>query len=314
VSTNAVVVRPAGVLDGVDSQNTGKVISVDVVMLSSLLNQRLVPILPPLGYDHQGVAFRVNSDSLAIAVAVALHAKKVIFASVLAGVEFGEELVRQMTVSQAEQLLRDESDRIATPMISKLKHAAAGCRDGISRIHLINGTAEEGLLAEVFSNEGIGTLVYSDDYQVIRSATLDDVSFIHSLVKDAASDDEVIARTQIEIEARIDDHYVLEIDDNPVACVAMHSHPECGKAELASLVVSEGHRKFGLASRLIEHIEEEARKQQVRHLFCLSTQAFSYFKRKAGFEDGKPDDLPTERRQRWASNGRNSKILTKLLT
>jgi amino-acid N-acetyltransferase len=313
VSPNAILARPAGVLEGIDTQHSGKVLRTDASMLASLLGQQLIPIISPLAHDHQGVPFRLNSDALAIAVAVATKARKVIFAGALDGVTIGEKLLRQMTVYQTETLLDESEDQLSAPVVSKLRQASIACRSGIDRVHIINGTTEEGLLAEVFSNEGIGTLVYSDEYQSIRAATSGDVPFIFSLVHNAATDDEVIARTELDIEEKLADHFVAEVDGNLVACVALHFYPDLGKAELASLVVAEGHQNSGLAARLIKFVEREAARRQVQVLFCLSTQAFGYFKREALFEDGTSDDLPEDRRKAWAENGRNSRILVKQL-
>lgn len=311
VAPNCVSARPAGVIEGIDRQHTGKVLRIDGELIGSLLSRQIIPIISPLGYDHDGSPLRLKSDAIAIAVARAVRAKKVIFAGASDGVVVDGELVRQLAFPHAERLC--ETHQFDKRIASKLSHAVRACRKGIERVHLINGTTEEGLLAEVFSNEGIGTLVYSDDHYVIRSATAEDVPAVQSLVHEAAAEDEVIARTRNEIADTIDAHFVVEVDGNVVACAAMYEYAETGKAELASLAVSDGHKNVGLASRLIAHIEQEAGKRNIGCLFCLSTQAFSFFKRKASFQDGTPDDLPEARRQRWAANGRNSRVLVKQL-
>lgn len=315
--TNAVSVRPLGVIRGVDQEHTGKVLRVDRESIEACLEKQLIPVISPLGYDHSGKTLRVNSDTLAVEIALALSAKKIIFATTLDGIQTTGSLVRQMTVSQAEDFMRDSTeksnDSLSRLESSKLSHATMACEKGIERVHIINGTTEEGLLAEVFSTEGIGTLVYADSYQSIRQANDGDVTFIHSLLEDGSSDDELIARRYEEISRLIDQHFVAEIDGNLVGCVAMHVYPPTESAELASFVVAEGHRNFGLGARLVEHVESEAKTLGLKKLFCLSTQAFTYFKREGHFKDGSPDDLPDERRNRWETNGRNSKILVKSL-
>ena len=312
-SPNAVVGRPAGILNGIDMQNSGVVLKVDGAMLNDLLEQQIIPVLPPLAFDHQGQLLRVGSDALAVEVGIAVGARKVMFAGSVDGITEEESLVRQLNIEQARALLADEAGSSDT-MQAKLRLALKACEAGIDRVHILNGRTPQGLLAEVFSNEGIGTLVYSDDYQTIRPAAPGDVAFIHSLVAGAAGDDELIARSPELIAASIADHFIAEIDSNPVACVALHIYEDCGKAELASLVVREGHRNFGLASRLTEFVQRRAREAGVRELFCLSTQADSWFRRKGGFEKTDPAELPEARYQRWATNGRNSIVLKKTLS
>lgn len=309
---NAVVGRPAGILNGVDMQNSGVVLKVDGGLLNDLQQQQIIPVLPPLAFDHQGQLLRVSADALAVEAGIAVGARKVMFAGSVDGITEEESLVRQLNLEQARALLADDSGSSDT-MQAKLRLALKACEAGIDRVHILNGRTPQGLLAEVFSNEGIGTLVYSDDYQTIRPADSGDVAFIHSLVVEAAGDDEVIARSPEEISASIEDHFVAEIDANPVACVALHIDEQCGKAELASLVVREGHRNFGLASRLMEFVQKKAVEAGVSELFCLSTQADSWFRRKGGFEKTDPAELPEARYQRWATNGRNSIVLKKTL-
>ena len=314
VIPNSVIARPAGIISGVDLQNTGKVLKTETATILALLNEQLIPVLSPIGFDRSGHPLRISSDTLAVNLAIALNAKKIIFATTFDGIVSQGSFVRQMTFQQADQILKEQHNQLSSIELSKLRSAYDACVKGIERVHIINGTSEEGLLAEVFSTEGIGTLVHADNYHVIRAATKNDVGFIHSLVHDASNDDEVIARTPDEIAELICDHFIAEIDGNPVGCAAMHVYQACNTAEFASFVVSEGHRDFGLGTRLIQHVESKAKELGVRQLFCLSTQAFTYFTQRAGFVDGQPEDLPEQRRRRWANNGRNSKILIKALT
>ncbi|MCO6457940.1 MAG: amino-acid N-acetyltransferase [Pirellulaceae bacterium] len=310
---NAVVAHPAGILKGIDMEFTGRVERIDVASLLQLLENRFIPVLPPLGFDGQSQTYRLNSDSLAAAVAGALRAVKLIFVTPSDGVVRGGVLQRQLSVGEARELLRAHRDELAAGMVSKVEQACEACGRGVSRVHVISGLMEEGLLAEVFSNEGVGTLVYDDEYEVIRRATSREIPAIVTLVQQAAEQDEVVSIGHREIEAAIQHFFVVEIDHNPVACAALHPYPDEGKAELATVVVGAGHENRGIGRRLIRRIEEEARQSGVRELFCLSTQAFAYFMQKAGFELGSVDDLPAARRIQWARSGRNSRVLKKLL-
>ena len=181
------------------------------------------------------------------------------------------------------------------------------------RVHVINGKVDEGLLAEVFSNEGIGTLIYANEYQQIRAAKKKDVRAIQLLTKAAVESDELVKRTRAMIESRLGDYYIFEIDKNPVACVALHHYPEHNKAELACLYVNASHENQGIGRKLIQFVENKARELNVNELLTLSTQAFTYFQSKGGFSEGTPDDLPPARREKYDQSGRNSKVLVKKL-
>jgi len=198
-------------------------------------------------------------------------------------------------------------------MLSKAIHASAACHAGVQRVHIINGRTDEGLLAEVFSNEGIGTLIYANEYQQIRRALKKDVRQILQLTKSGVQSSELVKRTRAMIEKQINDYYIFEIDKNPVACVALHTYPEQNKGELASLFVRPSHENQGIGRKLIQFIEARATELGLADLITLSTQAFTYFQSKAGFTEGTPDDLPPFRREKYDASGRNSKVLVKKL-
>jgi amino-acid N-acetyltransferase len=178
---------------------------------------------------------------------------------------------------------------------------------------VINGTVDEGLLAEVFSNEGVGTLVYANDYRRIRRARKRDVRSLQQLIRASVESEELLPRSQGQIERQLDDYYIFEMDRNPVACVALHAYPEEGKGELACLCVRPSHENQGLGRLMVQYVEERAREMGLRSLFALSTQAFNFFRSKVGFSEGSPEDLPPTRRQRYEESGRRSRVLVKAL-
>ena len=312
-STNVIIAHPMGIIQGVDHQFTGKVERVDTALLQTLLAQDVVPVIPPLGFDGDGKTYRVNSDGVAVAVADALKAIKLIFITSQDGLIYNGQLIRQMLVAELEKLLQTNNAGFAPEILSKAQHAAAACKAGIPRVHVINGKVDEGLLAEVFSNDGIGTLIYANEYQQIRAAKKKDVRAIQLLTKQAVEAEELVKRTRTVIEKSLGDYFIFEIDKNPVACVALHVYPEQKKGELACLYVSASHENQGIGKKLIQFVENKAREMGLGELLTLSTQAFTYFQSKGGFAEGTPDDLPPERRQKYEQSGRNSKVLVKKL-
>jgi amino-acid N-acetyltransferase len=312
-STNAIIAHPMGIIQGVDHLFTGKVERVDVEMLQSLLNQGVVPVIPPLGFDGDGKTYRVNSDGVALAVADALKAIKLIFITTQDGLIYSGKLIRQMLVAELEKLLSQNSAGFLPEILSKAQHAAAACKAGVPRVHIINGRVDEGLLAEVFSNDGIGTLIYANEYQQIRPAKKKDIRAIQLLTKASVEADELVKRSKGMIEKSLGDYFIFEIDKNPVACVALHVYPEQKKGELACLYVNPSHENQGIGRKLIQFVENKAREMGLGELITLSTQAFTYFQSKGGFAEGTPDDLPPARREKYEQSGRNSKVLVKKL-
>jgi amino-acid N-acetyltransferase len=312
-STNVIIAHPLGIIQGVDHLFTGKVERVDAELLQTLLAQDIIPVIPPLGFDGDGKTYRVNSDGVAVAVADALKAIKLIFITAQDGLRYNSQLIRQMLVSELQNLLQQNSAGFAPEILSKAQHAVAACKAGVPRVHIINGKVDEGLLAEVFSNDGIGTLIYANEYQQIRPARKQDVRAIQLLTKAAVEAEELVKRSKAAIEKNLGDYFIFEIDKNPVACVALHVYPEEKKGELACLYVNSSHENQGIGRKLIQFVENKAREAGLNKLVTLSTQAFTYFQSKGGFTEGTLDDLPPVRREKYEQSGRNSKILVKKL-
>ncbi|TAL04823.1 MAG: amino-acid N-acetyltransferase [Verrucomicrobia bacterium] len=312
-TTNAIIAHPMGIIQGVDHQFTGRVERVDVELLQTLLAQGIVPVIPPLGFDGDGKTYRVNSDAVAVSVAEALKAIKLIYITGADGLAVKGEIIRQLIVGDLEELLQKHRGDFPVETVSKAQHAALACRAGVQRVHIINGRVDEGLLAEVFSNEGIGTLIYANEYQQIRPAKKKDVRAIQVLTQKGVEADELVKRSRASIEKTLGDYYIFEIDKNPVACVALHVFPEQKKGELACLYVSASHENQGIGRKLIQFVESKAREMGLAELITLSTQAFTYFQSKGGFAEGTPDDLPPSRREKYDQSGRKSKVLVKKL-
>jgi amino-acid N-acetyltransferase len=324
-SGNAVVAHPAGILHGVDYQFTGRVERVDTFLLHALLEKDIVPVVPPIGCDGEGHSYRLNSDQVAVEVAGALRAVKLIYLTTFPGVRVrtptvsvtaGEpetELLRQLSTDEAEQILKKHRTDLPTSLRSKLEQSVRAARGGVPRVHIIDGRVEEGLLAEVFSNEGIGTLIHANEYQAIRRAQRRDARTIVQLIEQSVANEELVRRSRADIERQIDDFYVFEVDRSPVACVAVHFYPAEKMAELACLRVDPRYENQGIGGKLTQFAESQARSGGAAVLFCLSTQAFNFFQQKGGFVPGTPADLPASRRERYERSGRRSQVLLKRL-
>ncbi|MDP6752790.1 MAG: amino-acid N-acetyltransferase [Verrucomicrobiota bacterium] len=313
VSTNAVTAHPRGIIDGTDHQFAGKVERIDLGHLETLLAQGSIPVIPPLGFDGEGNTYRVNSDDLAREVAVRLRATKLIYVTTRDGLLRHGDVIRQIPNGELDQILEHEPGSLEPEQLAKARNSAAACSAGIPRVHLINGSVHEGLLAEVFSNTGIGTLVYANEYRQIRPAKKSDLGSILALTKNAIDSAELMERSLTDLEAGVGEFHLFEIDGNPVGCFSLSIFAEDNVAELGSVCVSAAHENQGIGRKLVEYAEKLGRDHGLARLFVLSTQTFKWFQSKAGFTEGTLDDLPESRRAAAEESGRKSKVLLKPL-
>jgi len=309
VYANIIIAHPFGIRGGVDYLHTGKVERIDTHALQLFLNEGIIPVIPPIGFDGEGKTFRVNSDSIAYEVAGALRAAKIIFLMAGEGLLENGEIVRQLSVAEAEELLKRR--KLARSLASKLEYGAMACRNNIPRVHLLDGLLNEALLSEVFSHDGIGTMIYSNEYQQIRRVFKKDVREVMNLIRESVHNEELILRTRSDIVAHLDDYWVLEIDRKLLGCVALHGYPEDGKAELACLHVSKDHEAQGYGQKLMAFVERLAAEKGIKKIFALSTQAFSFFEQKGGYHEVPPAELPALRLEKYKASKRHSKVLMK---
>ncbi|MBJ7258188.1 MAG: amino-acid N-acetyltransferase [Chthoniobacterales bacterium] len=308
---NAVIAHPAGILGGIDQGHTGRIERVDAKCLHMLLHEGIIPVVAPLGFDGEGHTYRVNSDHAASELAEALRATKVIYLSADTRLAGGAVLPRQLGIAEAEELGKKRRNGEAPNTYSKIDYGAKACRQGVPRVHILDGTINEALLEEVFSNEGIGTMIYSNEYQQIRKIFKKDVRFIVTLIRQSMDSEELVRRTRAEILERMQDYWVLEIDGKIVGCVALHSYPGDSCGELACLYVHKDHENEGHGRKLMAFTEALARDKGLKQLVALSTQAYKYLQLKGGFRESAPEILPVARRKKYESGGRQSKVLIK---
>jgi amino-acid N-acetyltransferase len=263
--------------------------------------------------DGVGHTYRLNSDAVAVEIAKTLKAVKLVYLSTESGVKSGKQVVRQMTVEEAEAFAKRSKSDLTAEMQTKLAHAIRAGKEGVERIHIIDGREDEGILSEVFSNVGIGTLIYTNEYQSIRQAQKKDVRAVYSLIQQGIKAEELVKRTRADLERIIGDYFVFEVDRNPVACAALHVDADLKKAELASVYVDPRYENKGIGGKMIAYAENLAKVKGVEEMYLLSTQAFNYFIQKGGFKPGTPDDLPPTRREIYEKNNRRSAVLVKRL-
>jgi len=312
VITNAVRAVPVGIIKGIDQQLTGRVDRIDKELLNELIAQQVLPLVSPLAFGPDGKSLRVNSDLLAAELAEALHATKIIFLTPNAGLEIDGQVRREISVDQLRTLLHEHPEKLNEASRSKAAHAVKAIETGTPRVHVVDGRVFDGLLNEIFSNEGVGSLIYGNDYQQIRKATRRDVRLIYNLTRSAVKREELLHRTQEGIQKNIDHFFVFEIDENIIACVTLYFYAENPKiAEVGSLYVVPFYHNRGIGKKMVEYACLQAKESGAKSVIALSTQSFGFFSNTCGFEEVGKEILPEARLKLYDDNGRNAKVLVK---
>lgn len=314
VITNSVRALPVGIIRGVDQQLTGKVERIDKEFISALIDQQVVPVVTSVAFGPDGKSLRINSDLLAAELAEALHATKVIYLTPQPGLEVDGAVRRDISIDELRGILQDRPERIPDAVRSKASHAVKAIETGTPRVHVVDGRIFDGLLNEIFSNEGVGTLIYGNDYQQIRKATRRDVRFIYNLTRAAVRREELLVRSQQAIEKNIEHFYVFEIDENIIACVTLYFYPEkMALAEVGALYVLPFYHNRGIGKKMVDFACMMAKQRGANTIIALSTQSFGFFTNVCGFEETTTDVLPETRLKQYLEGGRNAKVLVKSL-
>lgn len=310
--TNAVRALPLGIIKGVDHQFTGKADRIDTEFLFTLLNKGIIPIISPIGFGPDGKALRINSDLLAAEVAEALHASKVLYLAPSPGLEIDGEVRREISVEALRSVLKEEARSIPDATRSKAVNAIRAIETGTPRVHLVDGRVFDSLLNEIFSNEGIGSLIFGNDYQQIRRAKKSDVRHLYNLMRGAVKREELIHRSQQAIEKNIDQFFVFEIDENIIACVSLYFYPDKPQlAEVGSLYVLPFYHKRGIGRKMVDYACLMAKERGAATVVALSTQSYSFFTSVMGFEEAEKGILPEARLKLYEESGRHPRVLVK---
>jgi amino-acid N-acetyltransferase len=310
-SGNFVTAKPIGVLDGVDHMHTGEVRRIDAVAIQKRLEGNELVLLSPLGYSPTGEVFNLALEDVAASTAVALKAEKLIFLMDRIGVTGRRgELLRNLTVRQAQALL-DKAAAGDGDVGLYLPHAVRACDHGVRRAHLISGHIDDGLLLELFTHKGVGTMLTPDPIETLRPAKIEDIGGVLRLIEPLEAEGILVKRGRARLEQEIGRFVVLEHDKVVVGGAALYPFPNERAGELACLVVDPDFRNQGAGERLLTEIEARARRMKLKRLFVLTTRAEHWFVER-GFAEAGLDSLPAEKRQLY-NYQRRSVVLVKRL-
>lgn len=310
-SGNFVTARPIGVIDGVDLLHTGEVRKIDAAAIRRRLDHGDIVLLSPVGFSPTGEIFNLSLEDVATQAAVELAADKLIFLMDTDGVpDRGRAIHNTLTVKEARQIL-DKARKLPEDVTYYLPCAVAACTRGVKRAHLISRRRDGALLSELFTRDGVGTLITPTPLETLRPATIDDVGGILGLIEPLEREGVLVRRSRELLEMEIERFLVLESDGVVAGCAALYPFPEEDAAELACLAVSQDFRGRGFGDLLLAAAEKDGKRAGFKRLFVLTTRTEHWFEER-GFVDSSPDKLP-QRKQALYNYKRRSKVLEKSL-
>lgn len=315
-SGNFVTARPVGIVEGVDLMHTGEVRKVDAAAIRARLEQGEVALLSPLGYSPTGEIFNLTLENVAAAAAIALNAEKLIFLMDTAGIEEkptgkSGKLLRELTVAESKALLARPAAKLSDDVCLYLPCAVQACEGGVARVHLISRHVDGAVLQELFTHDGIGSMISQGPLQSLRNAGVEDVGGILQLIEPLEAKAVLVRRNRELLEMEIDRFVVLEHDRMIVACAALYPFSDEKASEFACLAVHPDYRNAGYGDTLLKHIEAKAKTQGSKKLFVLTTGAAHWFVER-GFEETGVGKLPKVK-QGLYNYQRRSKVFVKKL-
>ncbi|MFN7695683.1 MAG: amino-acid N-acetyltransferase [Burkholderiales bacterium] len=317
VSGNFLTAKPVGIIDGVDHEHSGYVRRVDGVGIQNALNAGAVVLLSPFGFSPTGEAFNLMMEDVATETAIALQADKLIFVTEIDGVHEDPNdptspIDTELALADAERYLRQWPEPVMpSDQGFYLRYCVKACRAGVDRSHILPFSVDGALLQEVYTHDGIGTMLVDEKLEALREATSDDVSSLIALIEPFEREGALVKRDRTEIERDIDLYTIVEHDGVIFGCAALYPYVEAGTAEMAALTVSPLSQGQGDGERLLKRIEQRAKAMGLKSIFVLTTRTMHWFI-KRGFQQVDPEWLPEERKRKYNWD-RRSQVLVKPL-
>jgi amino-acid N-acetyltransferase len=317
VSGNFLTARPVGIVDGIDFIHSGVVRRVDALAIRRSIDIGALVLLSPFGFSPTGEAFNLTMEDVATSTAVALQADKLIFLTEMPGIREKQDdpesvIDTELALADAVRLLGTlPKPQLPTDTAWYLQHCVRACQGGVERSHILPFAADGALLLEVFTHDGIGTMVVDEKLESLREATADDVGGILQLIEPFERDGTLVRRERTEIERDVGNYTVIEHDGVIFGCVALYPYPETGTGEMAALTVSPHVQGQGDGERMLKRIEQRARAIGLSSIFVLTTRTMHWFI-KRGFQQVDADWLPEARKRKYNWD-RRSQVLVKRL-
>jgi len=292
-SGNYLTARPLGVIDGQNMQFTGTVRRIDREAIQQRLDDSDIVLISPLGYSPTGEIFNLPMEEVAAKVAVRLEALKLIFLSDDDGLRKDKKRLDTISIEEAEVLLKKPR---GVPEMLRLymRQAIYASHGGVPRVHFLSSRRDGALLLELFTRQGVGTMLSHRSLETVRAATIDDIGSVLALIEPLEAEGILVRRSREQLEAEIDRFIVIEYDNLIIGCAALAPFPEEKAGEMAALAVHPEFRREGYGEMLLHYVEAWARKMGLKELFALTTRTGHWFIER-GFRQAPVSQLPMKK-------------------
>lgn len=310
-SGNFITARPCGIHDGVDFMHTGIVRRVDTQGIHHQLDAHAITLISPIGYSPTGEIFNLSAEDVAEATAIALSADKLIIYTDKTEIQDSRRrLIRQLTQHEASQLLGGRK-KLTEKQRKLLNMAIQSTEMGVRRVHILNWHQDGAILQELYTRDGIGTLISLQPYDTIKPAHIEDIPGILQIIEILEQAGVLVKRPRDQLEIEIHNFLVAVRDEVVIGCAAVYPYEKAGMAELACLAMDKTYQGSGSGKQLLNAAEKQARDMGIRKLFVLTTQSAHWF-RERGFKSATINDLPMAKRRLY-NYQRKSRVLIKTL-
>lgn len=315
---NWVRARGKGVLSGIDYGTAGEIDKLNDEAINTVLESGFIPIFPCIGWSLNGKPYNISSAQLAAQIATHIQADKLFF--LLPNAEISKETfkipselglssdgnVPAMNIEELDSFMalnsETENSKSILPMLELSKKAVL---DGVTRVHILNGSVEGALPCEIFSDFGSGTMIYSSNYGKIRAMRREDISGVLSVMRPFIKKEILLPRSEKQLETEYNNYIVYELDGAIRACAALHIYDR-KQAEIAAVAVDESCSHIGIGPKMIQYLIEKAKTINLESVFIMTTQTADWFE-KQGFVPNDISTLPEERKKLWSPK-RGSKL------
>ncbi len=311
ISGNFIIAQPKGIIDGIDYLHTGDIRKIDTNSITHSLDAGNVVLLSPLGYSPTGETFNINGEDLATKSAIELKADKLIFIDDACGIlDDKAQLQHDLTTQDLNNIIKFNTTQ-HNEVIRHYQRIIHACESGVQRVHVIDRNLDGALLIELFTQDGVGTLISTDDLEDIRNADIEDVQGIIELIEPLEESGLLVKRSRERLETEINNFYVIERDKKIIGCGALYISKNKQQAEISCMAIAPKYQSKGRGEKIFKHICEQARSKQLKQVFILTTQATHWF-REQGFVKKIISELPSEK-QALYNYQRNSAVYIKEL-
>lgn len=337
---NWVRARSKGVIDGFDYGTSGEIDKLQIDAIKTILDNGFIPIFPCIGWSAAGKPYNISSIDLTQQIAIHLKADKLFY--MVSGAEISDKnfvipegigisaegTVPAMNIEEVNSFIKTNKDSVnfkenlpnsTEHLVVKHKNCVSretiyrllelgktACKEGVTRVHILNGSVDGTIPCEIFSDLGSGTMIYTSNYGKIRDMTREDISEVIALMQPFVNQGILLQRTKEQLNNQFQNYIVYELDGAIKACSALIPYPD-GQMEIAAVAVDKTCSNIGIGPKMIKHLIEKAHSLKATGIFLLTTQTSDWFEN-LGFTPSDVSTLPQQRKAKWTPE-RGSKVL-----